>query len=84
MRTLTHVSIVAVLVVFVQQCSITANGLVCTTISANNSGSGPTTQVSTSSKPTAAGHVYRACASWTTLTGWHVVGACSPFVVAPT
>jgi hypothetical protein len=53
----------------VQQCDGTGNN--CQTISATHS-------LTTSWKPTAKGHVYRACA-------WYVDGhKCSPFIAVPT
>jgi hypothetical protein len=66
-------------VVYVLQCD--GYGHNCGQIAAN---SGAYTDfVDTSSKNTAPGHVYKACASWTDGVGWHEVNRCSPFVTVP-
>jgi hypothetical protein len=58
---------------YVKQCD--GLGHNCSVITASH-------QTPTSPKPTAFGHVYQNCASWTSLNGIRHTNICSPFVVA--
>jgi hypothetical protein len=64
--------------VYVTQCRGDLTG--CGTIAVNSGGGSGVTEVGTSMKPGAGGHVYRACASWNSMDNWSYVNACTPWI----
>jgi hypothetical protein len=72
--------------VFVQQCTIVGGRASrCGVVAASRRPIDrlpPSAFYGTSQVTAAHGHVYRACASWTTANGWHAANQCSPFVAA--